>query len=296
MQARAGGRSDLRLAMPTFTTTVVLLSTVMLQPVPAAPEAAPKAPASTPAAAPSTAPASPGSASTVTPPAAAEKKEKIKAEPKLAITVDSSEAEDLAPWGEKAKALCELWYPKIIAELDSEGYKPQETMRIVFKRNMAAPAAAGRDEISVSAPYIRGHTHDLGMMVHELTHIVQAYPGQKEDLGWLTEGIADYIRFWKFEPQVRQNQIDVKKASYKDAYRTAAAFLGWMSKAYDPAIVNKLNAKLRAGNADATIFNELTGKSVDELWAEFVKAGAPSSPEATEKTEKMEKTKKTEKR
>ncbi len=277
--------------MPIFATALFLSATIVLQPAPTEPIATPKPTTDIPAATPQTVPESPGSNPTVTPPAvtppaAATKNEQGKAESKLAITIDSSQAEDLAPWGEKAKALCELWYPKIVAELDSEGFKPRETMKIVFKKKMAAPAAAGGDNISVSAPYVRDHTDDLGMMVHELTHIVQAYPGQKENLGWLTEGIADYIRFWKFEPHVKQSQIDTKKASYRDAYRTTAAFLGWMSKAYDPAIVRKLNAKLRAGNADATIFNDLTGKSIDELWAEFVKAGAPSSPDATEKTEK----------
>jgi hypothetical protein len=197
----------------------------------------------------------------------------------VAITVDCSEAPDLKEWGEKAKAVCEAWYPKIAEELRSEGFTPRGTVAIVFKPTMRVPAATGGGTIGVNAEYVRGHRDDLGMMVHELTHVVQAYPGQKADLGWLTEGIADYVRFWKYEPQVRQRKIDPEKASYKNGYRTTAAFLGWLVKAKDAAIVNKLNAKLRAGGADEGVFKDLLGKSVDELWKEFVAAGAPASPE-----------------
>jgi len=42
------------------------------------------------------------------------------------------------------------------------------------------------------------------MIVHELVHVVQAYPENRANMGWLAEGIADYIRFWKYEPQTRQ--------------------------------------------------------------------------------------------
>ena len=36
------------------------------------------------------------------------------------------------------------------------------------------------------------HPEDTGMVIHELTHIIQNYPSP--DPGWVTEGIADYIR------------------------------------------------------------------------------------------------------
>lgn len=198
---------------------------------------------------------------------------------RVTITVESDDAPDLKEWGERAKAVCEAWYPQIAAELASDGSKPRDSVKIVFRPKMRVPAATGGGTISVNAEYVRGHTDDLGMMVHELVHVVQAYPAQKANLGWLTEGIADYIRFWKYEPQVRQRKINPEKASYRDSYRTTAAFLGWLVASKDPNIVNKLNARLRVGGADETIFNDLLGKGVDDLWKEFLAAGAPASPE-----------------
>lgn len=212
---------------------------------------------------------------------AGEKAEKAeKAAPKLEIVINAEESPESAAWAEKAKAVCQAYYPKLIEELASDGFVPRSSVTIVMKRKYFAPAAASGGTISVSVPHITGNPGDLGMMVHELAHVIQAYPGQKANLGWLTEGIADYIRFWKYEPQVGQAPINTKTASYRDAYRTTAAFLGWMSDAHDPQIVRKLNARMRKGGCDETIFKDLLGKSVDELWAEFVAAGAPSSPAA----------------
>ena len=69
------------------------------------------------------------------------------------------------------------------------------------------PAATGGDTIFVNASYVRDHPDDLGMMIHEFTHVIQAYPGQRQDLGWLTEGIADYIRHALFEKDIDQLKL-----------------------------------------------------------------------------------------
>lgn len=196
----------------------------------------------------------------------------------VTITVDAADAPDLESWGKESAALCQEWYPKIAKELASDGFTPRDAVKIVFRKKMRVPAATGGDTISVNAAYVTDHKDDRGMMIHELTHVIQAYPRQKEGLGWLTEGIADYIRFWVYEPQTRQRPIDKEHASYRNSYRITAAFLGWLVKTHDAQVVTKLNAKLRAGNADAKIFDQLLGKSVDDLWKEFIDAGAPSAP------------------
>jgi hypothetical protein len=194
------------------------------------------------------------------------------------ITVKAEDAPDLQEWGNEVAKLCEEWYPRLSELLASDGYTPPKEVNILFRPALRVPAMAGGDTITVNAAYVRDHKDDRGMLIHEITHIIQAYPRQKEDLGWLTEGIADYIRFWLFEPQTRQHPINKEKASYRNSYRVAGAFLGWLVETHDKDIVTKLNAKLRAGNADASIFSELLNKSVDDLWKEFIEAGAPSAP------------------
>ena len=183
------------------------------------------------------------------------------------VTVDTSEVPDLAPWGAKARALVEEWHPKIAGILKSDGFTPPSRVRLVFKKNMKGVAGTSGDTIAIAADWVRRHPDDLGMVVHELTHVVQAYP--KSDAGWLVEGIADYVRFFHYEPGTDLGPLEAK-ARYRDGYRTASRFLAWVERTHDKALVRKLNAALRTSRYDPRLFKDYTGKDLDALWADFV--------------------------
>lgn len=141
---------------------------------------------------------------------------------------------------------------------------------MVFKPNIDAPAYTAGDEITINAGWIHDHPDDFGMVVHELTHIVQAYPSAGDKPGWLVEGIADYIRWWRYEPEAPRPHIDPQKSSYRDGYRTTGAFLAWLLQTYDKRLVHRLDQALRTGTYPEAIFQQVTGKPLDTLWAEFV--------------------------
>lgn len=185
----------------------------------------------------------------------------------LQVTVDTSEAPDLKKWGEKAAELCRTWHPKIAHALRSDGFIPSRTVRIKFEKACDNPAEASGDRITISPQWVRAHPDDFGMVIHELTHVIQAYPGA--EAGWLVEGIADYVRFWQFEPQAPRSPIDPDKASYRDAYRTTAAFLAWTQDRYNPRLVPHLNRDLRADAYTDAAFKSYTGRPLDTLWSEF---------------------------
>jgi len=111
------------------------------------------------------------------------------------------------------------------------------------------------------------------MVVHELTHVAQSYPPGGP--GWLVEGIADYIRIVHFEPQAPRPKLDPAKGSYKDAYKTTAMFLEWIEQHHTAGVVVKMNAALRAGTYKDELWSSFTGKTVDELWALFMKSLQP---------------------
>lgn len=188
------------------------------------------------------------------------------------IELDCTEAPELKEWGEKARAICEQQYPILCELLNSEGFTPRADLKIVFKSSMRVPAATGGGTISVNAPYVVQHPDDFGMMVHELTHAVQQYrrAPRGADMGWLTEGIADYTRFYKYEPGADHSRIDPAKASYRDAYRTTAAFLNYLAIKHDKDIVVKLNARMREGTCTEVTFKELLNAEVADLWKDFV--------------------------
>lgn len=188
------------------------------------------------------------------------------------VHLDVSEVPELQAWGDKSKALCEEWFPKLLELLPSEGFKGPDDVYLKFSKDMRGVAATGGDHITVSASYVKHATNDFGMVVHELVHVVQAYPPHKQGFetpGWLVEGIADYLRLFKYEPDARRPRINPEKDSYKDAYKTTAIFLDWVVRKYDKDIIAKLNRSLRAGEFKVDMFKDITGKNVDDLWKEF---------------------------
>jgi len=187
--------------------------------------------------------------------------------------VDTNDAPDLKIWGNKAGTLCVEWFPKIAALLPSDKFTAPKEVTLYFDPKMKGVAHALGGKITISAAFVRSHLDDMGMVVHELTHVVQSYPPGGP--GWLVEGIADYIRIVHFEPQAPRPKLDPAKASYKDAYKTTAMFLEWIEQRHTAGVVVKMNAALRAGTYKDELWNRFTGKTVDELWALFMKSLQP---------------------
>jgi hypothetical protein len=186
------------------------------------------------------------------------------------ISIDTSEVPELADWAEAAGKRCELWHPLIARALGYDGEPVHKDIRIVLKKEMRGIAATGGARIDVSADYVKRHAGDDGMIVHELVHVVQAYP--KYDPPWLVEGLADYVRYWHFEPGRRSFSIDPERSKVQDSYGTTARFLAWVQVAKDERIIHKLDAALRRGEYREQVFEDATGRTLDQLWSEFVRS------------------------
>jgi hypothetical protein len=184
------------------------------------------------------------------------------------VIVDVKEVPELAPWADEAKMLVEKWHPLIAGLLQSDGFTPPSEVKLVFKKDMKGVASTSGTTISIAATWVKQHPDDYGMVVHELTHVVQAYP--RPDPGWLVEGIADYVRFFHFEPKAKLDRIDPARQSYRDGYRGTAMFLAWIERTHDKAIIRKLNGALRKSEYRYDLFKKRTGKSLDRLWADFL--------------------------
>ena len=187
------------------------------------------------------------------------------------VNVDTSETPDLADWGKRAGEACAKWTPKISALLASDGFTPPKSVTLRFQSDKKGVASTSGDKITIAAAYVRGHTNDIGMVIHELTHVVQAYPAAKEGFtkpGWLVEGIADYIRIYHFEPDAPRPRVNPDKASYRDSYKTTAAFMAWLEQR-NAGAVRRLNAALRQGRFKENLFQDCAGKPLDDLWRDF---------------------------
>jgi len=190
------------------------------------------------------------------------------AEPAFQVDIDYATAPECEAFALKSKALCEEWYPKINEILfGADQPLPYDRISLKFEPMKGVAATSGA-KIRISAEWVtKKAPNDYGMVIHELTHIVQNYRGKGD--GWLTEGIADWVRDQHFEPGVRKQRIDPDKASYKNGYGTTGVFLAWLEKTYDKELVRKLNVASNKGTYRREMFEDLCGKDVEALWKEF---------------------------
>ena len=199
---------------------------------------------------------------------------KINSDPPVAVfkypvefVLDVSDAPEMKEWIEKAAHVCEREYPMINEELKSDGYKPPALVRMTLKNDYRGVAATGGSRIVGSVRYFSSHKNDIGAMVHETVHVVQHYRSRNNP-GWLVEGIADYIRFFKYEPG-KIGRINPNRARYDGSYRVTAAFLNYVTQKYDKHLVSKLNKAMRDGEYKEELWKEFTKKSVQELGDEW---------------------------
>ncbi|HUS72327.1 MAG TPA: basic secretory protein-like protein [Sedimentisphaerales bacterium] len=201
---------------------------------------------------------------------------------KYRITIYTSETPDLTEWAHKELApVLQQWYPKIVKMLPSEGYQAPSRVSITFSPNMRGVAAASGTGVRCGAGWFRRQLQGEanGAVVHELVHVVQQYglarrtnPNATRTPGWLVEGIADYIRWFLYEPQTRGAEVtkrNIARARYNSSYRITGNFLNWVTETYDKDIVRKLNAAARQGKYNEELWKEATGHTVQELGDEW---------------------------
>src|SRR5262245_35053714 len=179
------------------------------------------------------------------------------------LALDVSDAPEMKEWGEKVVRICERSYPMINDELKSDGFKPATQITMTLKKDYRGVAATGGTRITGSAKFFQDHPDDVGAMVHETVHVVQRYR-TRNNPGWLVEGIADYVRFFKFEPgKIGRNNPD--RVRYNGSYRVTAAFLNYATENYDKDLVKKLNKAMCDGEYKEDLWKEFTKKTVQEL-------------------------------
>lgn len=195
------------------------------------------------------------------------------------FTVDATDAPDMAAWvAETLKPALREWYGRLAALLPSENYRPPERVALRFRTDMGGtPASAGGGCINLNADWFRKERgrEALGCVVHELVHVVQNYgragrtnPAPSPTPGWVVEGIADYVRWFLFEPQTGGAAINAhnfQKSRYDASYRVSANFLDWVTRTRDRDLIRKLNAAAREGRYSEALWKEWTGDALGTL-------------------------------
>ncbi|MDF2432160.1 MAG: hypothetical protein JWP44_1791 [Mucilaginibacter sp.] len=149
--------------------------------------------------------------------------------------------------------------------------KPAKAVTMVIDTTYKGVAETDNGKVTISSRWMHLHPEDIDVITHEVMHIVQDY-GNSTGPGWLTEGIADYARYkfginntaakWALPPYKLTQKYD-------NAYRITARFLVWVEEKVKPGIVKELDSQLRKHTYTENSWQQLTGKSVDELWKSY---------------------------
>jgi hypothetical protein len=159
-------------------------------------------------------------------------------------------------------------YPKIVKEYNKKSLK---TVQFFIDTAYHGVAATDNGRVVFSTEYMTKHPNDIDVVTHEVMHIAQDY-GDSSGPGWLTEGIADYVRNEHGVANEAANwRLPAYKATqnYDNAYRVSARFLLWVETKVKKGSVKKLDGIMRAHTYNDNTWKDVTGKGVDELWKEY---------------------------
>jgi hypothetical protein len=167
-------------------------------------------------------------------------------------------------------------YPTLVKTYNK---KSPRVVNFVVDPEYDGVAATSNDKVVFSVKYMSSHPNDIDVVTHEVMHIVQGY-GQRSGMpGWVTEGIADYVRYaygvnnagagWRL-PEFSE------KHSYQNSYRITARFFAWI-ELKNKGVMRKLDQAGRDKTYEkGAIWTKLTGKTIDELWSDYSKNPALS--------------------
>ncbi|WP_145856809.1 basic secretory protein-like protein [Pedobacter suwonensis] len=161
-------------------------------------------------------------------------------------------------------------YPTLV-----KTFNQKSTHDVLFVVDTAykAVAEASGNRILFSAGYMKAHPTDIDVVTHETMHIVQGY-GYSAGPVWLTEGIADYVRY-KYGVDNVGSKWNLPaynaKQHYTNSYRITARFFAWLEQNVKPGLVAALDQQLRAHEYTEQSWTALTGKDLNQLWADYSK-------------------------
>lgn len=182
----------------------------------------------------------------------------------VSALLDVNDAPDFKEWGLKAANYALKWYPEITRQLASDGFVPPREFTLLLKPGKGVASTTGT-VITINTDYVKDHKDDLGMVAHELVHVIQHY-NSPSNPGWLVEGVADYLRYYVVEPGTGGAKFNAKEGDYKGGYQRAAGLLNWIERQKGPGVVARLNAAMRAGRFNPETFKEVTGATPDDAW------------------------------
>ena len=157
-------------------------------------------------------------------------------------------------------------------------FNDKTTHDVIFVTDTAyqGVAEASGNRILFSTAYMNANPTDIDIVTHEGMHLVQGY-GYDSGPVWLTEGIADFIRYKYGVDNIGSNWFlpdfspEDNEKKYENSYRITARFFEWIDQKIKPGMIVQIDKELRNQTYNQNTWVKLSGKTIDELWNEYAK-------------------------
>ena len=172
-------------------------------------------------------------------------------------------------WAAEAKARCEKFYPTIVSQLGGPNSRQPLSVTITFRKGRGIAGTAGT-HIVCNAEWFTAASRRLRRR-DPRTVPRGAGVWQQDVPGWVTEGIADYVRWFKFEParaapasQSRHGQVHRRLSDHGRVFR--------LDRAHEKQIVRPTPERggAEAASTATSCSADTPSKPLDELWAEYI--------------------------
>ena len=178
----------------------------------------------------------------------------------MEIVTDPGKYPERAAWLEGLKTKLEAWADNVTALLDGPEAK-WEGGKVLLRLSTEAKLAhtlTGKNIVELNPEWADTSPEEVvGACIHELAHVVQDYrslEGRVEPYHrcplWLSEGIADWVRWCNFEGEEGARSVDdmaKDRPKHDDSYRITASFLNWIVRKKGKEFIARLNKICRDG-------------------------------------------------
>ncbi|HET9931603.1 MAG TPA: basic secretory protein-like protein, partial [Polyangiaceae bacterium] len=185
------------------------------------------------------------------------------------------------------KKFLETWYPKIANIIAYPAYAPATSITIngasqIIKEGENRGCLTDPNNKNTSAAgWVAGGTtlnicetsaHDMGLYVHESTHIIQKNYLDNPKLSGLPESVAS----WAGNLSIgRQNTKPSQYMSFYDDYQYGAYFYDFVAESH-PRFLEQLNQATFLGQYDDTWLTRNVQRTLGQLWGDMAGTGFTS--------------------
>lgn len=158
-------------------------------------------------------------------------------------------------------------YPLQVARFNPNA---PNTINILIDPSFSGVAQTSGSNITISSSWLKSYSWDIDVVTHEAFHVVQNY--SYNNPSWAVEGLADYNRdaFGIYNPEGGWSMPDYSSSqNYTDSYRVTARFFKWLELNINQHLLEDLDAVMRDGQYTSSFWVQETGKTIDQLWAEY---------------------------